>query len=159
MSVKEPSPEIETAFDKDVEQAKKIQTFSYKKPDVKAPKGISKLAQTDILKTAVQIIGKDGANNLHSHAAADTCWMVLKGRARFHGEDGTILGEFGPMEGLMTPRGTPYWFESADNDEDLEILQAAAKLKGMKDARTNHVDRPTEARKKNIQRFSARTDK
>lgn len=158
MSAEEMLPEKEFSFDADVEQARKIQTFSYAKPDVTTPKGSSKLCQSDILKAAIQIIRKGGGNNLHSHAVADTCWMVLKGRARFYGEDGVVLGEFGPMEGIMTPRGTPYWFESADDDEDLELLQAAAKLRGEKDVRTNHEERPAQM-KTQIQRFSARTDR
>ena len=158
MSTVEMLPKKEGSFDADVEQARKIQTFAYAKPDVTTPKGSSKLCQTDILKTAVQIVRKGGGNNLHSHEVADTCWMVLKGRARFHGEDGVVLGEFGPMEGIMTPRGTAYWFESADDDEDLELLQAAAKLRGEKDIRTNHEERPAQM-KNQIQRFSARTDR
>ena len=116
------------------------------------------MCQSDILKAAVQIIRDGGGNNLHSHAAADTCWFVLKGRARFYGENDEILGEFGQYEGIMTPRGTQYWFESAIEGEDLELLQSSAKLKGEKDTRTNHVERPTKM-KKQIQRFSARTDR
>ncbi|MEX2449713.1 MAG: hypothetical protein WD407_02550 [Rhodospirillales bacterium] len=151
-------PITEEAEDHVSDRARKIQTFHYEKPDVTTEKGSSKLCQSDILKTCVQIVRKGGGNNLHSHAVTDTCWMVLKGRARFYGEGDSILGEFGPMEGLMTPRGTPYWFESADDNEDLELLQMAAKLRGEKDVRTNHVERPS-AQKKGIQRFSARTDR
>jgi len=152
------SPEIESPSGPDVERVRQPQYFRYEKPDVTSPKGTMKLCQTDILKTAVQVVREGGGNNLHSHAAADTCWMVLKGRARFYGEGDGILGEFGPMEGIMTPRGTPYWFESADETEDLELLQMAAKLRGEKDVRTNHAPRPVEMRKQ-IQRFSARIDR
>ena len=151
-------PVTEVSEDHVEERVQKIQTFHYEKPNVTTEKGSMKLCQSDILKTAVQIVRSGGGNNLHSHAAADTCWLVLKGRARFYGEGDEIIGEFGPMEGLMTPRGTQYWFESAIEGEDLELLQAAAKLKGEKDIRTNHVERPTKM-KKGIQRFSARTDR
>ena len=73
----------EEVFDADVERAQKVQTFSYKKPNV-----------------TIKIL-----------------------------------------------RGTPYWFESADDDEDLELLQAAAKLRGEKDIRTNHEESPVEMKK------------
>ena len=151
-------PDLEVSDDHVEERVRKIQTFKYEKPNVTTPKGSIKLCQSDILKAAVQIIRDGGGNNLHSHAAADTCWFVLKGRARFYGENDEILGEFGQYEGIMTPRGTQYWFESAIKGEDLELLQSAAKLKGEKDTRTNHVERPTKM-KKQIQRFSARTDR
>ena len=36
-----------------------------------------------------------------------------------------VLGEFGPHEGMITPRFSRYWFENI-GDEDLEILQVAA---------------------------------
>jgi hypothetical protein len=58
----------------------------------------------------------------------------------------------------MTPRGTRYWFEGADDDEDLKLLQAAAKLRGGKDIRINHEERSAEM-KNQIQRLSARTDR
>jgi mannose-6-phosphate isomerase-like protein (cupin superfamily) len=151
-------PVKEEAEDHVSDRARKIQTFHYEKPDVTTEKGTSKLCQSDILKAAVQIVRPGGGNNLHSHAVTDTCWLVLKGRARFYGEGDSILGEFGPMEGIMTPRGTQYWFESAIEGEDLEMLQAAAKLRGEKDVRTNHAERPAR-QKKGIQRFSARTDR
>ena len=151
-------PEQEGPLDPDVDRVRKPQYFRYEKPDVTTSKGTIKFCQTDILKTAIQVLKKGGGNNLHSHAATDTCWMVLKGRARFYGKDDEILGEFGPYEGIMTPRGTPYWFESADDSEDLELLQMAAKLRGEKDVRTNHAPRPEKMRKQ-IQRFSAKIDR
>jgi len=48
----------------------------------------------------------------------------------------------------MIPLGSPYWFESADYDEDLELLQAAAKLRGEKDICANHEERPVEMKNK-----------
>jgi mannose-6-phosphate isomerase-like protein (cupin superfamily) len=50
---------------------------------------------------------------------------VLSGRARFYTTDDELLGDFGPMEGVVIPRGYPYWFESA-SDEPLELLQFEA---------------------------------
>jgi mannose-6-phosphate isomerase-like protein (cupin superfamily) len=153
----EENAQFEKAFDETVEQARKVQTFRYDRPDIDAPKAIMKLAQTDLVKGAVQIIGPDGRNNLHSHAGADTFWMVLKGRARFYGGVDEVINEFGPYEGIVTPRGTPYWFESADPDVDLELLQVAGFEKGVKDIRTNHEPRSTVKRKK-TERYNGRTN-
>lgn len=150
-------PEKEEPLDADVQRVRKSTYFRYERPEVTSPKATIKLAQTDILKTAVQIVRDGGGNNLHSHAVTDTCWMVLKGKARFYGEDDEVIGEFGPYEGLTTPRGMAYWFESAIPGEDLELLQMAAKLRGEKDYRTNHNPRPVKM-KKDLQRFSAKID-
>ena len=73
----------------------------------------------------MHVIREDSADNLHSHSTIDGFWYVLSGKARFHGEDGTIRGEFGPGEGILVPRNTRYWYESAA-EEDLELLQVLA---------------------------------
>ena len=149
------TPKQEGPADAPARRERKVQTFRYDRPDVTAPKGIMKLAQTDLVKGAVQIVRQGGENNLHSHAGADTFWMVLKGRARYYGGADDVIGEFGPNEGIVTPRGVPYWFESVDPDEDLELLQVAAYEKGVKDIRTNHLPRSDTNRSKS-QRFSGR---
>ncbi|MGY8937719.1 MAG: cupin domain-containing protein [Alphaproteobacteria bacterium] len=95
-------------FDDPVAQAKKVQTFRYKRPGGDAPKAIMKLAQTDLVKGAVKIVGPGGRNNLHSHAGSDTFWVVLKGRARFYSGIDGVISESRPFEGIVTPRNTPY---------------------------------------------------
>ena len=149
------SPVHEDPPDAPAPRQRKVQMFRYERPEVSTPKGIMKLAQTDLVKGAVQIVRQGGDNNLHSHAGADTFWMVLKGRARFYSSDEDVISEFGPYEGIVTPRGTPYWFESADANEDLELLQVAAYEKGVKDIRTNLSPR-VRNRIKETQRFSGR---
>ena len=148
----------EDPFDPHVEQVRNPQTFRYETPEFEAGKGLVKLAQTDIVKGAVQVVKAGGGNNLHSHAAADTFWMVLKGRARFYNGKTSVYGEYGPMEGIVTPRGFPYWFESADPDTDLELLQVAGYEKGKKDIRTNHVPRIERGEGKTL-RFNGRLTK
>jgi len=95
-------------FDDPVAQAKKGQTFRYKRPGGDAPKAIMKLAQTDLVKGAVKIVGPGGRNNLHSHAGSDTFWVVLKGLARFYSGIDGVISESRPFEGIVTPRNTPY---------------------------------------------------
>ena len=62
----------------------------------------------------------------------DGFWMVLAGRVRFYGPGDALIGEFGKYEGILIPRGEQYWFESASDDEELEILQMAGFEKGAK---------------------------
>lgn len=100
--------------------------FKYLKPEFGARKRqFVRLARTDRMIAAIQAVKEGGENNLHSHAHQDGFWMILKGRARFYGEGNGLLGDFGPYEGILVPRGFKYWFESA-GDEDLEILQVEA---------------------------------
>lgn len=106
---------------------KDLVTFHYAKPDkVGSEKGFIRLGRAGSIRGVVQVVKKDGGeNNLHYHTNADSLWMVLKGRVRFYGADDKLLGEFGPQEGLITPRYFRYWFENAGED-DLELLQIGA---------------------------------
>lgn len=114
------------------------QTFRYDKPESQGSgKAIVRLCQTDIIRGAVQVVKKgDGDNNLHSHTGMDGFWMVLKGRVRYYGPDDEVLGEFGPHEGIVTPRNTRYWFKSI-GDEDLELLQVVAFDREIKNERVD----------------------
>ncbi len=102
-------------------------TFSYKKPDpLSGDKMIVELAKSRLIRGRVQIVRKGGENNLHTHDGMDGFWLVLKGRVRFYGPGDVVIGEFGQHEGILLPAGEPYWFESAESGEDLELLQMAA---------------------------------
>ena len=105
----------------------KLQSFKYVRPEIpgNANKGIVRLASTGMTKGFVQIIQEGGENNLHFHDGMDSFWMVLKGRVRFYGPGDKLIGDYGPMEGLITPAGARYWFEKASDDE-LELLQVAS---------------------------------
>ena len=109
------------------------QVFKYEKPsDMPGGKVIVQLAGSDIIRGRVQVVREGGENNLHSHRGMDGFWMVLSGRVRFYGPGDVVIGEFGKHEGILIPRGEQYWFESASDDEELEILQMAAFEKGTK---------------------------
>ena len=105
-----------------------MQGFSYAKPDsIARAKAVSFLGGADFVKATIQIIKKDGGeNNLHYHSNSDSFWLVLKGRAKFYGPDDVVIGEFGPMEGTITPQYSRYWFASTA-DEDLELLHVVAR--------------------------------
>ena len=109
-----------------------IRVFQYQKPsDMPGGKAIVQLAGSDIIRGRVQVVREGGENNLHSHRGMDGFWMVLAGRVRFYGP-GDVVIEFGKHEGVLIPRGEQYWFESASDDEELEILQMAGFEKGAK---------------------------
>jgi len=105
--------------------------FSYAKPDgVSSGKGMVALGRKDIVRGVVQVVKKNGGeNNLHYHTGIASFWMVLKGRVRFYGPGDVVIGEYGPMEGTITPRFSRYWFQNV-GDEDLEILQVSAFSEG-----------------------------
>ncbi|MGY9005303.1 MAG: cupin domain-containing protein [Alphaproteobacteria bacterium] len=115
----------------DVAAATRCTTFKYEKPEnLPGDKMIVQLAGSDVIRGRVQVVRRGGENNLHSHDGMDGFWMTLKGRVRFYGVNDEVIGEFGPMEGILIPSGVQYWFESADESQDLELLQMAGFDKG-----------------------------
>ena len=119
----------------------KVQSYKYVRPQIPgdANKGLVRLAGTGMTKGIVQIIQEGGENTLHYHDGMDSFWMVIKGRVRFYGPGDKLLGEYGPMEGLITPAGARYWFEKA-SDDDLELLQVASYEQDASKARRIAVD-------------------
>ena len=101
--------------------------FSYVRPAIthKAKSSVL-LGRGPFVRATVQVVKKDGGeNNLHYHNNSDSFWMVLKGRARFYGPNDVVIGEYGPMEGTITPQYSRYWFKNIA-DEDMEILHVTA---------------------------------
>jgi len=122
------------AYHRDAEA--RIRTFSYKKPAENGEvKQIANLFRSDLIRLNVQIVTEGGENNLHYHTGGDNCWMVIRGGARFYGVGDTLIGEFGPNEGILLPGGSRYWFEKVGN-EDLEILQIVCR-----ESRTSKTER------------------
>jgi mannose-6-phosphate isomerase-like protein (cupin superfamily) len=109
------------------EAERRMLGYSYARPESlgEANKGLVRLAGTDLMRGVVQVIENGGENVLHYHEGMDSFWMVLRGRARFYGPGDKLIGEYGPFEGVVTPRGARYWFEKASDDETLELLQVA----------------------------------
>lgn len=124
VEIKELNPETEARVR---EAEKELVTFSYSRPDeFGKTKALVRLGRGGSVRGVVQLVKKNGGeNNLHYHTNADSLWMVLKGRVRFYGVGDKVLGEFGPHEGLITPRYFRYWFENC-GEGDLELLQIGA---------------------------------
>lgn len=99
--------------------------FRYTKPSFDGAKKLIKLARTDHMIGIMQVLKSGGEVNLHSHHHADGFWMVISGSIRFYGDKGELLGDFGPMQGLVVPRDAQYAFENVSG-EDAELLQLEA---------------------------------
>jgi mannose-6-phosphate isomerase-like protein (cupin superfamily) len=118
--------------------ADRLSTFRYAVPEGRDfPKKSMRLAKRGLLSVAVQVINAGGETNMHAHTGEDEAWLVIGGRARFHGGDGEPPVELGPREGIVVPAGVPYWFESA-SAEQLEIVRMAAGVPGVRDERVNY---------------------
>lgn len=106
-------------------------TFSFKRPDIDSPKGRieCQLAGTNSCNAIVEVLRKDWSGSLHYHPNQDGIWLVLKGKVRFHGHDGIVRGDFGPLEGLIQPENSRYWFECI-GDEEVWLMQIAGYPKG-----------------------------
>jgi mannose-6-phosphate isomerase-like protein (cupin superfamily) len=111
-----------------------FKTFQVRPQLLESGKKVTMLAKTDILSCGVQVVASGGETNLHAHMADDAIWLVLGGRARFYTTDDALVAELGKNEALLIPRGEPYWFESA-SDENLVIMRIAAKDKNTPDTR------------------------
>lgn len=100
-------------------------TYKYVPPAFEGNRGTAKcaLGSTDLATIAVKRIREGGENTLHMHPNADGFWTVLRGRVRFYTTDDELVADLGPLEGIIIPRTYPYWFESADETQELEILQ------------------------------------
>ena len=120
--------------------AKGLQFFEFEPPGQVDTKASVKLAKTDFIRADIQWVGPGGANNLHTHTGNDGFWLVLSGRARFHGEADEPAAELGPMQGALVPHGTAYWFECA-GEEQLQILHVAARTLAKVDKRVDLEER------------------
>jgi mannose-6-phosphate isomerase-like protein (cupin superfamily) len=116
-------------------------TFAYAKPQgFDAARAAVKLAETDIMRARVVVLKTgQGENNLHYHTRSDSFWMIVRGKAAFYGPDDELIGEFGPLQGMTTPRYFRYWFKNA-GEEDLEMLHVFAHAEPGKEQKTGRTD-------------------
>ena len=99
--------------------------FNFAQPDGINGKARIGLGRSGMITASVQYITDGGDNNLHAHSAEDEAFLVLGGRVRFYGKGDVVIAEIGANEGIMIPRGFPYWFESS-SDEVLSIYKIGA---------------------------------
>lgn len=63
----------------------------------------------------------DGENELHAHPTEDHAFVILQGKASFHGPKGEEK-TIGRNEGVLLPHGTFYWFKAV-GEEPLVLLR------------------------------------
>lgn len=136
--IEEPGKEVvgggvsQDQIDTLAEPVREPRVLRYRTPEPQGPRAITPLCRTDLMYVAVQVLRKGGENTLHYHTELDGVWMVLSGRGRFHGKDGTVYADLGEREAMLLPRGVPYWFECI-SEEPLVLLQMEAITKGARD--------------------------
>ena len=82
------------------------------------------LAVGEHLWLKIKVYAKGGENKLHNHSNEDHSFIVLSGRARFHGPRGEER-ELGPNDGIFLPKGCFYWFQTI-SDDPLVLLRVGA---------------------------------
>src|SRR5208282_607843 len=105
------TPEQKEAYHREAES--RIRKFRYETPAL-APeevKRVTVVCESDIVTFLVQLVKNGGENNFHYHTNSETCYMVLRGRARFYGLNDKLLGDLGPFDGILIPGGSRYRFE------------------------------------------------
>lgn len=115
-----------------------LHIFTYETPkSMDHPKATINLVRGGVLGFGIQNVQPNGGEtNLHAHAAAESFWFVLKGKARFYDTDDHLFGEYGQNEGIGIPRASAYWFE-AGGDENLEIAHVTVVNKNAQNHRLN----------------------
>jgi mannose-6-phosphate isomerase-like protein (cupin superfamily) len=124
-------------------------SFSYHRPDgiPEDCKATIKMARADNEDVVMQILNGEGGENLHYHANMDSVFFVLKGRVRFYGRSDAVIGEYGPLEGLINPSGARYRFEKL-GDEEVLMLQVGIYPEGRKAAKRLDASPPFSDQKK-----------
>ena len=84
------------------------------------------LAVGEYLWLKIKVYAKGGENKLHAHPYQDHSFIVLDGRARFHGPRGEEK-ELARNDGIFLPAGSYYWFETI-SEEPLVLLRAGAAM-------------------------------
>jgi len=129
-----------------------IQPFRLAPKELTSGKKGTVVAKTDITVVEMQVAASGGSTNMHAHTGLDGAWFVVSGEARFYTADpdeaavkdrdltDIVVGDFGPCEGVLIRRDTPYWFECISK-ENLLLLHVATKAQAEPNKRVNYSDR------------------
>ena len=112
----------------DATDAAKPSFFSIRPQLLDAGNTEEPLAVGEHLWVKIKVYAKGGENKLHAHPHQDHSFILLDGRARFHGPRGEYR-ELGRNDGILLPAGSYYWFETI-SEEPLVILRLGATTGG-----------------------------
>ena len=82
------------------------------------------MAASDNMWVVLKTYASGGENELHAHPHEDHTFVLLQGRAKFHGPAGETK-IIGPNEGVLLPHGTFYWFHVC-SEEPLVMVRIGA---------------------------------
>lgn len=82
------------------------------------------IARTDLMSVRIKCYAQGGENVLHAHPGEDHGFVILAGKAKFHGKDGEVA-ELTRNQGILLPAGCLYSFTSC-GDEPLVLLRMGA---------------------------------
>lgn len=82
------------------------------------------LARTKNMSIRIKCYAQGGENVLHTHPGQDHSFIVLAGKAKFHGVNGEIT-ELTKNQGILIPEGLYHYFASC-GDEPLVMLRIEA---------------------------------
>jgi len=105
---------------------KQATLFKLQAPLLEQGRSNHPMAHTDNMWATVKVYASGGENGLHTHPNEDHTFIVMQGRARYYGPEG-VIGERGPLEGIMLPAGAYYWFE-AISSEPLVLLRVGCRV-------------------------------
>ena len=122
------------------EVPEKFKPFKIRPQLLDLGKTSNSLIRGEVISCGVQVIAHGGETNLHAHRGNEAIWIVLGGRAKFYTTDDQVVAELGQYEALYIPESTPYWFESA-SEENLVILRLGANVPGKERGRIDYGER------------------
>ena len=107
-----------------------FRTFDLHVPLLERGKVTTTLAMTDILGFQIQVADVGGENVLHAHPNEDQVFVVLQGEATWYtdAEATQVACVAGPLQGVLVPRGTVYWYQKT-SEGNLVVLRFGAKVK------------------------------
>lgn len=92
------------------------------------------LAVGDNLWIKIKVYAQGGENHLHAHPYQDHSFIVLDGKACFHGPRGERK-TLNPNDGIFLPAGSYYWFEQIGKIPLVVLRLGACKPGGHPDTR------------------------
>ena len=106
-------------------EKQKPEFFSLKTQMVTDGRSVNPLAETENLWAWVKVYASGGENTLHAHNNEDHLFVILQGRAIFHGPNDEKK-ELGRNEGIMLPAGALYNFTCV-SENPLVLLRVGAR--------------------------------
>jgi len=101
------------------------ETFNLKAPVLAEGRDDQVLSRTQDLSLRLKVYAEGGENAMHYHRDEDHAFIVLQGEATFHLETDDNTRVVGQWEGIMIPKGAPYFFTST-GDVNLVLLRAGS---------------------------------